>query len=71
MKIQVLGSPRPDDTVELVDGSIEDGRFVAVYGRDGKLTAAVGFGRPRQLMGFRPLVIEEATFDQALGLLSD
>jgi 3-phenylpropionate/trans-cinnamate dioxygenase ferredoxin reductase subunit len=71
VKIQVLGSPRPDDTVEVVDGSIEEGRFVAVYGREGKLTAAVGFGRPRQLMGFRPLIIEEATFDRALGLLSD
>lgn len=71
VKIQVLGSPRPDDTVEVVDGSIDEGRFVAVYGRDGILTAAVGFGRPRQLMAFRPLIIEEATFDQALGLLAD
>jgi NADPH-dependent 2,4-dienoyl-CoA reductase/sulfur reductase-like enzyme len=71
IKIQVLGSPRPDDTVELVDGSFEEGRFVAVYGRDGLITAAVGFGRPRQLMGFRPLLIEGATFDQAIALLAD
>jgi NADPH-dependent 2,4-dienoyl-CoA reductase/sulfur reductase-like enzyme len=71
IKIQVLGSPRPDDTVEVVDGSIEEGRFVAVYGRQNLLTAAVGFGRPRQLMGFRPLIIEGATFDQALALLAD
>ena len=70
IKIQVLGSPRPDDTVEIVDGSMDEGRFVAVYGRDGMLTAAVGFGRPRQLMGFRPLIIEGATFDQALALLA-
>jgi 3-phenylpropionate/trans-cinnamate dioxygenase ferredoxin reductase subunit len=71
IKIQVLGSPRSDDTVEVVDGSIEEGRFVAVYGRQNLLTAAVGFGRPRQLMGFRQLIIEEATFDQALALLAD
>jgi NADPH-dependent 2,4-dienoyl-CoA reductase/sulfur reductase-like enzyme len=71
VKIQVLGSPSPNDTVEVVYGSIEEGRFVAVYGRDGYLSAAVGFGRPRQLMGFRPLIIEEATFDRALALLAD
>ena len=70
VKIQVLGDPRPDDTVEVVDGSFEDGRFVALYGRSGRLAAAVGFGRPRQLMGFRPLLSEGATFDQGLALLS-
>jgi len=71
VKIQVLGIPLPDDTVEIVEGSMDEGRFVAVYGRESMLTAAVGFGRPRQLMGFRPLIIEGATFDQALALLSD
>lgn len=70
VKIQVLGDPRPDDIVEVVDGSFEDGRFVALYGRSGRLAAAVGFGRPRQLMGFRPLLSEGATFDQGLALLS-
>jgi NADPH-dependent 2,4-dienoyl-CoA reductase/sulfur reductase-like enzyme len=70
VKIQVLGDPGPDDTVEIVDGSLEEGRFVAVYGRSGSLSAAVGFGRPRQLMGFRPLLSDGATFDQALALLA-
>ncbi len=70
VKIQVLGDPGPDDDVKVVDGSFEEGRFVAVYGRSGKLTAAVGFGRPRQLMGFRPLLSDGATFDRALSLLA-
>jgi NADPH-dependent 2,4-dienoyl-CoA reductase/sulfur reductase-like enzyme len=70
VKIQVLGDPGPDDTVEIVDGSLEEGRFVALYGRSGELAAAVGFGRPRQLMGFRPLLSDGATFDQALALLA-
>ncbi len=69
VKIQVLGDPGPDDVVEVVNGSIEAGRFVAVYGRSGRLAAAVGFGRPRQLMGFRPLLSEGATFDQGLAHL--
>jgi 3-phenylpropionate/trans-cinnamate dioxygenase ferredoxin reductase component len=69
-KIQVLGSPGPEDDVVIVDGSEHEGRFVAVYGREGSLTAVVGFGRPRQLMGFRPLLEDGATFEAALGLLS-
>jgi NADPH-dependent 2,4-dienoyl-CoA reductase/sulfur reductase-like enzyme len=71
VKIQVLGDPGPEDTVEVVDGSIESGRFVAVYGRGSRLSAVVGFGRPRQLMGFRELLIKEASFDDALSLLAD
>jgi NADPH-dependent 2,4-dienoyl-CoA reductase/sulfur reductase-like enzyme len=69
-KIQVLGDPHPDDEVKVVDGSYEERSFVALYGRNSRLTAAVGFGRPRQLMSFRPLLIEGATFDQGLRLLS-
>jgi NADPH-dependent 2,4-dienoyl-CoA reductase/sulfur reductase-like enzyme len=68
-KIQVLGDPGPEDTVEVVDGSFESGRFVAIYGKEGKLAAAVGFGRPRQLMGFRQLLEDRASFDDALSLL--
>jgi len=66
IKIQVLGSPRPDDEVVVVDGSYAEGRFVAAFGRAGRLAAAVGFGRPRQLMGFRSLLEEAATFDRGL-----
>jgi len=64
-KIQMIGHPRPDDEVIVVDGSVEERRFVALYGRNGKLTAALGFSRPRQLMGFRPLVEAQASLDEA------
>lgn len=66
VKIQVLGLPAADDEVVVVDGSLEEGRFVAVYGRDGKLTGALGFGRPRQLMGYRSLLEQRAAFAEAL-----
>ncbi len=66
VKIQLLGLPRPDDAVEVVDGSLEERRFVALYGREGQLTAALGFGRPRQLMGYRPLLESGASWDEAL-----
>lgn len=70
IKIQMIGIPDPDDTVEVVEGSPESGRLVAIYGRQGRLSAALGFGRPRQLMGFRPLLERRAPFDEARVLLS-
>lgn len=71
LRIQMLGRPAPTDDVEVVDGSLdaEDGKFVAVYGRAGRLTAALAVSRPRQLMSFRPLLVAGATFKEAVALL--
>ena len=66
VKIQLLGLPQPEDDCVVVDGSVADGRFVAVYGRDGLLTAAVGFSMPRALMRFRSLLLAETPLDVAL-----
>jgi len=65
-KIQVIGHPRPDAEVVVVEGTPSSGRFVALYGHDGKLVAALGFGRPRQLMAYRPLLEARAGFGEAL-----
>ncbi|MDV7101405.1 FAD/NAD(P)-binding oxidoreductase [Gordonia amicalis] len=51
LKIQVLGSPRADDTVHVVD---DDGKkFVAYYSRDGILTGVVGAGKVGAVMKTR------------------
>ncbi len=65
VKIQVLGHPRPEDEVVVVDGSTAQRRFVAVYGRDGRLSGAIGMNRPRQLMLYRQLLERGASFDEA------
>ncbi len=65
-RIQSLGYPRPTDDVELVQGSFEDGKFLVCYGLGGRLSAALGVGMARQLMGLRPLLVEGSSFDQAL-----
>ena len=41
VKIQCAGHVSGDDTVEIVDGSLDERRFVAIFGRAGRLTGAV------------------------------
>lgn len=71
LRIQVLGHPEPTDQVAVIDGRLDadDGKFVAIYGRAGKLTAALAISRPRQLMAFRPLLVAGASFTEGLALL--
>jgi 3-phenylpropionate/trans-cinnamate dioxygenase ferredoxin reductase component len=66
IRFQVLGSPGGDDEVVITEGSLEEGKFVAIYGRAGRLRAVTAIGRPRQLMGFRPLLQAGASWDEAL-----
>ncbi|WP_175284129.1 NAD(P)/FAD-dependent oxidoreductase [Gordonia neofelifaecis] len=55
LKFQMLGSPRSDDEVHLVD---DDGRkFLAYYSREGLLTGVVGAGRVGKLMKARQFLL--------------
>jgi 3-phenylpropionate/trans-cinnamate dioxygenase ferredoxin reductase subunit len=50
-KLQMVGSTRPGDEVTLLE---DDGaRWLAAYGRDGELVAALGCGRPAKVMKLR------------------
>jgi NADPH-dependent 2,4-dienoyl-CoA reductase/sulfur reductase-like enzyme len=66
IRFQVVGSPAGSDAVEVVSGSFEEGKFVALFGRAGRLRAIMAIGRPRQLMGFRPLLEAGCSWDDAL-----
>jgi NADPH-dependent 2,4-dienoyl-CoA reductase/sulfur reductase-like enzyme len=66
IRIQVLGNPGGDDEMVITEGSFDEGKFVAVFGRAGRLRAVMAIGKPRQLMGFRPLLANGASFDEAL-----
>lgn len=65
-KIQVVGHVRGDDEIKVVDGSLEERKFVAAVGRGGRLVGAVAFSRPRVLMQLRRLIAARTTFDDAL-----
>lgn len=65
-KIQFLGRCCPTDEVRIVDGSIDERRFVALFGRDGRLVGALAFSRPRLLMAYRKLLAAKTSFEDAL-----
>ncbi len=68
VKNQFVGRARPGDDVEVVDGSVEGHRFVALYGRAGRLVGCLGFSRPRLVMTYRRLLAQGASWDEALAL---
>jgi NADPH-dependent 2,4-dienoyl-CoA reductase/sulfur reductase-like enzyme len=65
-KIQVIGLPGPDDEVVVVEGSVDEGKLVALYRRGDRLRAVLAFSQPRHLMTYRPLLAAGASFDEAL-----
>jgi 3-phenylpropionate/trans-cinnamate dioxygenase ferredoxin reductase subunit len=66
VKIQFAGRAQAEDDVHVVHGSLEERRFVALYARDGRVTGALAFSRPRLLVAYRRLLLERPTLDTAL-----
>jgi 3-phenylpropionate/trans-cinnamate dioxygenase ferredoxin reductase subunit len=62
LKIQFAGVARPGDEIAFVEGSEAARRGVALYGRAGKLTAVLAFGRPSQLVRYRAQIAQGAQF---------
>jgi NADPH-dependent 2,4-dienoyl-CoA reductase/sulfur reductase-like enzyme len=65
-RLAVAGRPSAGDTLQVVDGSLAERRFVALFGRRGRLVGAVGLNRMRRLMDWRKLLHEDLSLDEAL-----
>jgi NADPH-dependent 2,4-dienoyl-CoA reductase/sulfur reductase-like enzyme len=65
-KLAVAGRPRAGDDFVVVDGSVEDRKFVGLFARDGRLTGAVGLNRMRKLMDWRSALHDNLTLDEAI-----
>jgi NADPH-dependent 2,4-dienoyl-CoA reductase/sulfur reductase-like enzyme len=65
-KIQLLGHPHPDDDVQRVSGSDDEGKWLALYSRSGVVTGLVTLNNPRALVLSRPLLEERVSLDDAL-----
>ncbi len=64
--IQLLGHPHPSDEVRVVQGSIDERKFVALYRRGERLTGALGLSWARMVMPFRSLLLRGASWDDAM-----
>jgi NADPH-dependent 2,4-dienoyl-CoA reductase/sulfur reductase-like enzyme len=67
-KIQFAGRRERADTVRVMHGSVDEGRFVALYGRAGRLVAALAFNWPSLLVGYRRLLAGAPSWHDALAL---
>jgi 3-phenylpropionate/trans-cinnamate dioxygenase ferredoxin reductase subunit len=66
VKIQSVGRFNADDELHVAHGTLAERRFVALFGRAGRLVGALGFGRPRQVMQYRRMISERGSFAAAL-----
>ena len=57
-KIQMAGRPGPGDELAIVDGSVEERRFVATFRRGERCTAVLGVNRPRLVIQARMKLTE-------------
>jgi len=65
-KLAVAGRPRAGDEVHVVDGSFAERKFVAIYGRAGRLVGAVAMNRMRKHMDWRKALHEGISWGEAV-----
>lgn len=67
LRLQMAGlAPAPGDAMHVVQGTIEQGRFVALVGRAGRLAGAIGLGRARHVNVWRQRMAEGISLERAL-----
>lgn len=69
-KLFVAGRPRAGDLLRVVEGSLAERRFVALFGRDGRLSGAAAIGPARRFLPWRRALAEELGFDEAIARAS-
>jgi 3-phenylpropionate/trans-cinnamate dioxygenase ferredoxin reductase component len=65
-KIQLSGWCGPGDDMEIVAGSLDDRRFVAFFGRQGRLVGVLGMNMPGRVVRSGRMVDEGVAWDVAL-----
>jgi NADPH-dependent 2,4-dienoyl-CoA reductase/sulfur reductase-like enzyme len=67
VKIQAYGMPSQEADFEIVAGDAAEGKFAALYGIDGRVTAALSWNLPREARALRKHVVERTPWNEALG----
>ncbi len=69
-KIQAVGRFDADCEMHVAHGTLEERKFVALFGRNDRIVGALGFSSPRFVMQYRRLVAERASWSHALAKAS-
>lgn len=69
-KIQMAGRPAAGDELHIVEGTIEERRFVALFRRDDRCTAVLGVNRPRHVMQARMKMADSLDWAPVAALFS-
>ncbi|CAM3380876.1 FAD-dependent oxidoreductase [Nocardioides dubius] len=64
-RIQFVGIPRADE-VRVVSAEQDDDRFLALYRRGDRLVGVLSVDRPTQIMKYRRLIVNRASWTEAL-----
>jgi 3-phenylpropionate/trans-cinnamate dioxygenase ferredoxin reductase subunit len=52
-------------------GSVEDRKFVALYGRDDRVVGVLGMNQPAKVMRWRPLVADRVRWEDAMAVAAE
>ena len=66
LRIAIAGEIRDGDEMQVCHGKLDEDRFLALFGRGGRLVAAVGFKRHRQLNACRKMIVDGIGFVDAV-----
>jgi len=67
-KIQLAGLAAGADEMQVVDGSLAERRFAAIYRSGDRIVGVLAMNRPRLVVKYRPLIEQGAPWAEALAL---
>jgi 3-phenylpropionate/trans-cinnamate dioxygenase ferredoxin reductase subunit len=70
-KFMSAGRFRPDDEMQVFHGSLAERRFVALFGRNGRLVGAFAMNRAPKFMRYRRMLRENKSFDDAIAAATE
>ncbi|MCB0978099.1 MAG: FAD-dependent oxidoreductase [Acidimicrobiales bacterium] len=65
-KLQLAGRPRPTDDLVVVAGGLDEERFCACYGRDGRATAVIAVNMAGRVVRYRRALADGLSWEQVL-----
>ena len=62
----VAGRPRAGDELRVIEGSLAERKFIALFARDGAVTGAAAIGLARRFLPWRRALAEDLSLEEAL-----